>query len=185
MNNNGQLIKECLQNNRQAQQMLYKLYAPALLGICYRYTKSIEDAEDVLQEGFIKIFKNLHTYRYEGEFAAWMRRIIVNTALSYLNKHSRYKKEMVFSEVLMHAVTDDNPEINLDTKQLIETIRQLPAGYQTIFNLIAVEGYTHVEVSGLLGMNINTVRSQYKRARAMIIKTLQSQERKSINYNEL
>ena len=184
MTNNLQLVKDCLQNNRQAQQQLYKLYAPALLGVCYRYTKSIEDAEDVLQEGFIKIFKNLDKYRNEGELAAWMRRIIVNTALTYLNKHSRYKKEMIFDAIQLHPVTDENPEINLNTKQLIETIRKLPAGYQAIFNLVAVEGYSHVEVTGLLNMNINTVRSQYKRARSMIIKNLENQSSPNINYNE-
>lgn len=180
-----QLIQACLQNNRQAQQELYQLYGAAMLGICYRYTKSIEDAEDVLQEGFIKVFKNLQQFRNDGDIAAWIRRIMVNTAITYLHKHNRYKKEMVGEEDNnLHPVTDDNPEIHLHTKELIELIRTLPSGYQTIFNLAAIEGFEHTEIAALLQMNINTVRSQYKRARAMLIKKIEQQQNIIKNYEQ-
>lgn len=168
-----ELIKDCLRNKMGAQRELYNLYASSMLGVCYRYTKSIEDAEDVLQEGFIKVFTKLEQFNHDGELGAWIRRIMVNTAINYLQKHNRYKKQMQVDDMKLHPVSDENPEINLDTKDLVELIVQLPSGYQTIFNLVAVEGYDHVEVSKMLGMNINTVRSQYSRARAMLVARLQ------------
>lgn len=176
MNSTHQLVKDCIKNSRQAQEALYKQYASVMLGLCYRYTISIEDAEDVLQEGFIKVFHNIEKYRNEGDLGAWIRKIMVNTALTYLNKHNKYKKEMQLDEIQMHPLTDENIEVKLETKELIETIRQLPAGYQTIFNLVAVEGFSHVEIADLMKINVNTVRSQYKRARGIIIKKLTNNE---------
>src|SRR5690349_2389325 len=90
----SELIKKCIKGNSAAQYELYSRYAPSMMGVCYRYTKSIADAEDVLQEGFIKVFTRLHQYKYEGELGAWIRKIMVNTAISYLTKHNRYKREM-------------------------------------------------------------------------------------------
>lgn len=167
-----QLLTQCLKGKKEAQQQLYKQYAAVMLGLCYRYTKSYEDAEDVLQDGFIRVFTNLHQFKQEGELGAWIRRIMVNAALSYLNKHNRYRKEMNIDDITMHPVSDDDPEVKLDAKQLVEMIRQLPTGYQTIFNLVAVEGYDHSEAAVLLNMNVNTVRSQYSRARALLITIL-------------
>lgn len=167
-----QLLKNCIKGKKEAQLQLYQQYAAAMLGVCYLYTKSIEDAEDVLQEGFIKVFTRLHQFKQQGNIGAWIRRIMVNTAIDYLNKHKRYKNEMRADDPVLHPVTDENPEIKMDTKQLVEMIQQLPAGYQVIFNLIAVEGYEHAEVSKLLDMNINTVRSKYSRARMMLIMIL-------------
>jgi RNA polymerase sigma-70 factor (ECF subfamily) len=140
-----------------------------MMGVCYRYTKSAADAEDILQEGFIKVFTKLHQFKNEGDLGAWIRRIMVNTAITYLNKHNRYKRDMQLEALTMHPVSDDDPEINIDTKQLVEIIRTLSSGYQTIFNLVAVEGYSLIEVSQLLNINENTIRSRYSRARAMLI----------------
>jgi len=173
MTNTLQIIKDCLKNKRSAQHDLYNMYAPSMLGVCYRYTKSVEDAEDVLQEGFIKVFKSLHQYRMDGDIAAWIRRIMVNTAITYLNKHNRYKKDMQLEDIAVHPITEETPIHYIETKDLIELIRQLPTGYQTIFNLIAVEGFNHMEVSTLLNINVNTVRSQYSRARALLIKHIE------------
>jgi len=164
-----QLVTDCIKGKREAHQQLYQHYAAAMMGICYRYTKSIEDAEDVLQEGFIKVFTKLKQYKNEGELGGWIRKIMVNTAITYLNKHSRYRKEMQVDDMHLHPVSDDNPEIKLDTKDLVEIIRQLPAGYQTVFNLVAIEGFGYAEVAKMAGLNINTVRSRYSRARAQLI----------------
>lgn len=166
------LIKDCLNNSRAAQKHLYNTYASTMLGICYRYTKSLEDAEDVLQEGFIKVFTNLHQYKQQGEPGAWIRRIMVNTSIDYLQKHSRYRKELQFEQVPMHPVSNENPTITLETKDLVELIRELPAGYQAVFNLVAIEGYTHPEVGALLGISEQTSRSQYSRARSALVKLL-------------
>jgi len=167
-----ELIRECLNGNRNAQHLLYTRYAEVMLGTCYRYTKSLADAEDILQEGFIKVFTKLHQFKSNGELGAWIRRIMVNTAITYINKHSRYKREMQVSDIAVHPVSDDNPDIHVDTKELVELIRELPVSYQTVFNLVGVEGFSHVEVSKLLNINENTLRSQYNRARTMLINRL-------------
>jgi RNA polymerase sigma factor (sigma-70 family) len=165
----NQLVKRCLKNEREAQQQLYNQYAATMLGVCYRYTKSITDAEDILQEGFVRVFKNLHQYRFEGELGAWVRRIMVTTALNYLKRNARYQNDLAFDKIGMHPVTNETPEILLNTKELSALIQQLPTGYQTIFNLHAVEGYTHVEIGEILGIADGTSRSQYARARALML----------------
>jgi len=164
-----QLITACLKNDRASQKQLYQQYAEVMLGVCYRYTKSVVDAEDVLQEGFIRVFKNLHQYKFQGELGAWIRRIMVTTALNFLKRNARYQSDLAFDKIEMHPVTDENPEIQLNTKELASLIQQLPTGYQTIFNLHAVEGYSHVEIGALLGITDGTSRSQYARARALMI----------------
>jgi RNA polymerase sigma factor (sigma-70 family) len=169
MEQNQLLIKQCLKNDRSSQKQLYNQHAEVMLGVCYRYTKSVADAEDVLQEGFIRVFKNLHQYKSEGELGAWMRRIMVTTALNYLKRNAKYQHDLAFEKIEMHPVTDENPEVKMSTKELASLIQQLPTGYQTIFNLHAVEGYSHVEIGELLGISDGTSRSQYARARALLI----------------
>ncbi len=164
-----QLVKGCLRRDIVAQKQLYEHFASGMLGVCYRYTKSMTDAEDVLQEGFIMVYKNLHQFKFEGELGGWIRRIMVNTAINYLKKQSRYQTELLFTEGGMHPVSNDDPAVSLDAKELAELIRQLPPGYQAIFNLHAIEGYSHVEIGRILGINEGTSRSQYARARALLI----------------
>jgi RNA polymerase sigma factor (sigma-70 family) len=174
------LIHECLKNNRAAQKHLYNEYADVMLGVCYRYTKSLADAEDVLQEGFIKVFTNLQQYKQQGELGAWIRRIMVHSSIDYLKKHSRYRNEMAYEQLPMHPVSDENPAILLDTKDLVELIRELPAGYQTVFNLVGIEGFNHIETGELLGISEQTSRSQYSRARATLVKKLNNISSSSI-----
>jgi RNA polymerase sigma factor (sigma-70 family) len=168
-----QLVKDCLRGDGAAQKQLYEHFAGAMLGVCYRYTKSMVDAEDVLQEGFIMVFRNLHQFSFSGELGGWIRRIMVNTAINYLKKHSRYQTELLFTEGTLHPVSDDDPEVSLNTKELAELIRQLPPGYQAIFNLHAIEGYSHVEIGKILGIKEGTSRSQYARARSLLISWIQ------------
>ncbi|MEJ7740844.1 MAG: RNA polymerase sigma factor [Chitinophagaceae bacterium] len=163
------LVKDCLKGKREAQRQLYEQFAGSMLAVCYRYTKSVVDAEDILQEGSIKVYTHLHQYKFNGELGAWIRRIMVNTAINYLKKNSRYQSELSFNDLPMHPVFFENPEVHLEAKELADVIRQLPPGFQTIFNLHAVEGYTHVEIGQLLGINEGTSRSQYSRARALLI----------------
>ena len=170
------LVKECLKGKGGAQRQLYELFAESMLGICYRYTKSMTDAEDVLQEGFIKVFKYLHQYKSEGELGGWIRRIMVNTALTYLKQNKRYQSDLSFLDNGLHPVSNDNPDVALNAKDLAELIRQLPTGYQTIFNLHAVEGYSHVEIGKMLGIKEATSRSQYSRARSLLISWINTQK---------
>jgi RNA polymerase sigma factor (sigma-70 family) len=167
--NQNKLLHDCLKGKTSAQRELYAFFAHAMLGLCYRYTKSMTDAEDVLQEGFIKVFKNLHQYNGSGDLGAWVRRIMVNSAINYLKNERRYQYDLSFMEETLHPVSDENPEFILDAKELADLIRQLPTGYQTIFNMHAVEGYSHVEIASILGIHVGTSRSQYARARALLI----------------
>ncbi len=169
MTNHQQLIKDCLKGYPAAQKQLYQQFAPAMLGVCYRYTKSTQDAEDVLQDGFVRVFKFLDQYNKEGELGAWIRKIMVNTALNYLKKNKKYQQDLMFDTSELHVVSQDDPEMHLNAKELAELIRQMPTGYQTIFNLYAVEGYTHPEIGQMLGISENTSRSQYMRARQLLI----------------
>jgi RNA polymerase sigma-70 factor (ECF subfamily) len=165
----NQLLRDCLKLKPGAQRMLYEHFAPSMLGVCFRYTKNLEDAEDILQNGFVKVFKHLKQYKGEGELGAWIRKIMVNTALNYLKSNKKYQYDLSFDEMPLHLVSTENPDVNLQTKQLAELIRQLPTGFQTVFNLHAVEGYSHVEIASMLGISDGTSRSQYARARALLI----------------
>jgi len=179
-----QLVKDCVKGKPEAQRLLYEQFAKTMLGVCYRYTKSLKDAEDVLQDGFVKILLGIHQYKFEGELGAWIRRIMVNTALNFLKRDRKYRDGMYFNEQPLHPVTNDNPVIILEAKELAELIRQLPPGYQTVFNLHAVEGYSHVEIGQMLGIGDGTSRSQYARARALLISWIEkkSVEIKNENY---
>lgn len=167
------LIKDCLKRKPEAQKALYEHFAPTMLAVCFRYTKSLTDAEEVLQEGFIKVFTRLNQFKGDGELAAWIRKIMVNTALNLLKTNQRYRYDLSFDEMPLHLVSTENPEVNLDAKELAELIRQLPTGIQTIFNLHAVEGYKHVEIASILGISEGTSRSQYARARIILIEWIE------------
>jgi len=173
MDDQQKLVKDCLRNNAIAQKRLYDLFSGDMLGICYRYTKSMNDAEEVLQQGFIKVFRNLHQYKTQGELGAWIRRIMVNTAINYLKRKPRYQLDLSFEDNNLHPVTSGDTDVMLNVKDLLNLVRQLPPGFQTIFNLHAVEGYTHVEIGKMLGINEGTSRSQYARARALLISWLE------------
>jgi RNA polymerase sigma-70 factor (ECF subfamily) len=174
MTHEAEVIQGCLRNHAGAQKKLYDAYAPQMLGVCYRYTKSLEDAHDVLQEGFIRVFKNLHTWRGDGPLAAWIRRIMVTSALNWL----RSRKQLELNEGLekaeaAHVWEGPGPLESLQAKQIADIIRQLPAGFQTVFNLYAIEGYSHAEIAEMLSIKEATSRSQYLRARMTIIKMLE------------
>jgi RNA polymerase sigma factor (sigma-70 family) len=168
------LVKDCLKGKPAAQKQLYEHFARTMLSVCYRYTKSIADAEDVLQEGFVKVFLNLHQYKFQGELGAWIRRIMATTAINYLKRNARYQSDLLFPNDHLHAVTSEShPELKMEAKELADLIRQLPPGYQTIFNLYAVEGFNHVEIGKILGIQESTSRSQYARARSLLIQWIE------------
>src|SRR3954447_13018087 len=169
MTHHSALVKNCLKGKAAAQKQLYEEFAQQMLGVCYRYTKSLQDAEDVLQEGFVRVFKFLDQYNREGELGGWIRRIMVNTALNYLKKSQKYQHDLLFESTELHVINNDTPEVILNAKELAQLIRQLPTGYQTIFNLYAIEGFSHPEIGQMLGISENTSRSQYMRARHLLI----------------
>jgi len=160
------LIKACIKRDRKAQHQLYNQYKVYLFGVCTRYAKSRVEAEDILQEGFYKILKDLKQWSGEGELRAWMRRVVVNTALMHIRKY----RKMEFSDI--EDIALDHPKLlDLSFSQqdradaVIRMIQSLPDPYQTVFNLRAIEGYSFKEMAEKLGHNEATLRSHYLRAR--------------------
>ena len=161
-------IQRCLDNDPQAQKELYRRFAPKMFGICLRFTKNKMEAEDVLQEGFIKIFTYLKDYRSEGSLEGWIRRTIINTAINYYKKRI---KELSDIQVDQLEISDQEIEGIIDklsANELLSLIQKLPDGYRMVFNLSVIEGYTHKEVGKMLGISENTSKSQLSRARAVL-----------------
>ena len=176
---NNKLIKACLKGDRQAQFELYNQHKVALYGVCLRYMKSKEAAEDVLQEGFFTIFKKLHQYKGEGPIGAWMRKVMVNTALMYLRKHGKTTFTELDEQVFNNHYLLDNSLVEQDrANAVIHLIQQLPSAHQTVFNLKAIEGYSFREISEQLDINEATLRSHYLRARTHLQQLLQKEMNK-------
>ena len=163
------IIDGCLEGNRRDQELLYRRYSPKLYAVCLQYTSDDYEAKDVLQEGFIKIFENLHTYKSEGPIEAWMRRIVVNAALEkYRSRRPLYKVEDIdkLTEMGLEPGFEDYSE--LDAKMLMDIIKELPPQYRMVFNLFAIEGYLHKEISKMLKISIGTSKSNLARARLIL-----------------
>jgi RNA polymerase sigma-70 factor (ECF subfamily) len=164
----AQMLQDSLLNNKTAQQFLYQTYSPKMLGVCYRYAKNRMDAEDMLQEGFIKVFAQLHQYRQEGSLEGWIRRVMVHTCINNLKKNKRFNDCVDISNAAyLHSHEDFIPSI-IQAKQIVECIRSMPVGYKTVLNLYAIEGYSHKEIAMMLEIEEGTSRSQYARAKGML-----------------
>ena len=162
------LLAGCLKNNASSQEALYNRFSPRMLGVCYRFAKNREDAEDMLQEGFIKVFTQIHQYRNEGALEGWIRRIMVHTCINILKKNKKFSDSVdIIYANSVHVREEMIPSI-MQAKQVVECIRMLPMGYRTVLNLYAIEGFSHKEIAGLLDIEESTSRSQYTRAKAML-----------------
>ena len=167
-----ELVEECMAGKPNAQEKLFKLYSGKLFAIALRYMGSREEAEDVLQESFIKIFKSLNQWKGDGPLGGWMRRVVVNTSLTQLK--SRIKKQNEISIDTAYTV-HDNQESQLEKLQaddLLKIISEMPAGYRTVFNLFAIEGFGHKEISDQLGINESTSKTQYLKAKNWLLKRI-------------
>ncbi len=162
------LIKGCLNNDSVAQKELYTKYSPKMLAVCYRYAHNREDAEDMLQEGFIKVFSQMHSFEHRGAFEGWIRRIIVHTCINILKKNKKFNENVDIIHATGLYVRKESIPAIIQAKQIIECIRILPLGYRTVLNLFAIEGYSHREISQMLEIEESTSRSQYTRAKAML-----------------
>ena len=163
-----QMLAGSIKNNASAQEAFYNKFSPKMLGVCYRFAKNREDAEDMLQEGFIKIFTQIHQYRNEGALEGWIRRIVVHTCINVLKKNKKFAESVdIIHANSIHVKEDMIPSI-MQAKQVVECIRMLPMGYRTVLNLYAIEGYSHKEIAGMLDIEESTSRSQYTRAKAML-----------------
>ena len=166
-----QLIEGCVRGEPWAQKIMYELHAPAMMSVCQRYVCNRETAQDLLHDGFVKMFTRIHTYSGSGSFRGWMRMIFVRTALEYLRRKGvlRYCFDM---EDINYQLEDANISLfeHLSVDDLFACVANLPDGYRTIFNMHAMESYTHVEIAKELGISEGTSRSQYARARQLLQK---------------
>ena len=179
----NQIIEGCKKGKRNSFNMLYQKYASVMLGICYRYSKTKAEAEDVLQEGFIKIFQKITTYEGRGSFEGWMKRIMINTAINNFKSNSKhyYHEDIDMDNSLKLRSDEENmpyqPETEINKEQLIKLIQELPAGYQIVFNLYVLEGLTHQEIAEELEFSINTSKSQLSKARKWLRNKLTTKEK--------
>lgn len=163
------IINGCLNGNRRDQELLYRRHAPKLYAVCLQYSGNDEEARDILQEGFIKIFENLNHYKYEGSFEGWMRRIIVNTALEkYRSRHNLYRVDDIDNIPELDSEPDSEDYSGLDAEDLMEIIRELPPKYRMVFNLFAIEGYSHKEIGQMVNISEGTSKSNLARARIIL-----------------
>ncbi len=162
------LIKGCLQNDATAQQELYHRYSPKMLSVCYRFAKNREDAEDMLQEGFIRVFTQIRQFENRGALEGWIRRIVVHTCINILKKNKKFSESVDIIHAASLEVREENIPSILQAKQVVECIRMLPLGYRTVLNLYAIEGYSHKEIAHILDIEESTSRSQYTRAKNML-----------------
>ena len=174
------LIDGCIHGNRQMQEILYHKFSSKMYGVCLRYSGNAEDANDLLQEGFIKVYNNLKKFRGEGSFEGWMRRIFVNTSIEHFRKKVKLHN---VGEVQENTIEDFDLNI-LDTlaeKDILTLVHELSPGYKTIFNMHVVEGYSHKEIADMLGITEGTSKSQLARAKGVLKKSLEKRLNKTSN----
>jgi len=175
-----ELIGGCKNNNTGCQKLLFDKYSGIMMTICIRYAHDLSEAEDMLQEGFIRVYKYIHQYRSEGSFEGWLKRIFVNTALKILQK-----KVIRFSEIDAYVESnhteDSNPFSTLQEHEILQLISNLPTGYRVVFNMYVMEGYRHNEIAVKLGITDGTSRSQLAKAKKLLRQQIQEQQKLS-NY---
>ena len=164
------LINGCIQGNRQMQEELYNRFSGKMYAVCLRYANNAEDAQDLLQEGFIKVFRNLHRFRAEGSFEGWIRRVFVNSSIEHFRKKSLQLSKVSDKEENTIEDSDISALDQLAEKDIIALVQELSPGYRTVFNLYVVEGYSHKEIGEMLDISEGTSKSQLARARSILQK---------------
>ncbi|HRW21882.1 MAG TPA: sigma-70 family RNA polymerase sigma factor [Bacteroidales bacterium] len=163
------IIARCKKMEKQAQKKLYDLYAPVLMGIALRYGKNRQDAEDILQDAFSKILLNIDKYSETGSFEGWMKRVLINTAITYYRKNSKHMFHTDFNDIA--EIKPDNNTVSdseFTRAELLAAINSLPDGFRLVFNLRVIEGYKHREIAEILGVEVGTSKSQFFRARTLL-----------------
>jgi RNA polymerase sigma-70 factor (ECF subfamily) len=173
----NRLIKGCLKGDRASQRMLYEKYAPLMLGICRRYLHSLPEAEDALMRGFLKMFTKLTKLQDTAKFDFWFKRIIVNECLMTLRKLKRVK----MTDLEEYAWPSEPPRIfgQLEESMILDMLDQLPPGYRTVFNMYVIEGFKHKEIAEVLGISVNTSKSQLIMARKRLQQMIEQMDRES------
>ncbi len=185
MMSDQQIIEGCARHERKAQQGLYDQYSRFLLGVCMRYATDKAEAEDILQESFLKIFLNIKDFSGTGSFIGWLRKVAVNTAITHYHKNLKYRYHVEIEEyVSVETGVSSFEEDFFTSEELFKVLNELPPGYRMVFNLYAVEGYKHKEIAEILGIDTNTSKSQYSRAKAVIRDKLENLGKLKSSYTE-
>ncbi len=166
-----EILRGCLKGDRKYHKMLFDHFSPKMFSICLRYGKGYHAAEDILQEGFIKIYKNIHKFRGDGSFEGWMKRIFVNTAIEHYRKSVPLYPILEVDNSKFDMIIDDTID-RISAQELMLLVNDLADGYRTIFNLYVIEGYPHKEIAKRLGISEGTSKSQLARARYMLQKMI-------------
>lgn len=170
------LISGCINGDRKMQEELYRIFSPKMFAICMRYCSNYQEAEDLLQEGFIKVFGNISRFRNEGSFEGWMKRIFVNTAIEGFRKN-HFLNNMMEVEEMKNDIVQEDDFHQLSAADLLRMVQALSPGYRTVFNLYAIEGYNHQEIADMLGISVGTSKSQLARARYILQKMVLSSQK--------
>lgn len=177
-----QLVKKCLEKDALAQKELFETYSNKMMGVCLRYLRDEAEAQDVLQMGFVKVFEKMYMYNQEGSLEGWIRRIIVNTALDAIRKNKKFSNDVELDKVDYHLQShQENALDSLLAGDLLNIIQQMPEGFRTVFNMYAIEGYSHKEIAKQLKVTESTSKSQYSRARAYLKKIIMKEETVDVN----
>lgn len=168
--NEKQLIESCRKGDRIGQKELYNRFARKMMGVCYRYVNDKETASDLLQDGFVKVFSSLDSYSGTGSFEGWIRKIFVNTALEFLRKMDVLRDATDLDNTAELVQPDSSVISSMTADELMQLVHELPPGFRTVFNLFAIEGYSHKEIAELMNITESTSRSQFTRARQMLQK---------------
>jgi len=170
--NETELIRGCMRGSTQCQRQLYERFAGKMYAVCLRYARTPSDAADILQEGFIKVFTKMSQYQFQGSFEGWIRRIMVNTALRTYQRQ-RFDQESSGYETLPESPVEADAIASLSEAELLNLINKLPDGYRIVFNMVAIEGFSHAEVAETLGIQESTSRSQLTKARRWLTEQLE------------
>lgn len=173
------LLEGCRRGDRKAQENLYRMLSPRMMAVCMRYAKDSADAEDILQMGFVKVFRKLSEFRNEGSFEGWIRRIMVNTAIEAYRKNLRSLNVVDIEEVYDYPQSTFDMS-GLELKDLMKMICQLPDGYRMVFNMYVIEGFSHKEIAAQLGISEGASKSQLSRARSVLKERILKME--GLNY---
>lgn len=177
-----ELVKRCKAGQRKAQEMLYKLFASKMMGVCLRYAVDRMEAEDILQNGFIRVFQKIADYRGDGSFEGWVRRIMVHSSIEYYRKHHRMMQLVDLEDAGHEPSVNAAAASSLEAKDLLLLIKGLSPGYRMVFNLYAIDGYSHKEIAEMTGITEGASKSQLSRARAILKEQVLQLEKKSYEY---
>jgi RNA polymerase sigma factor (sigma-70 family) len=171
-----EIVEGCLKGNRLFQKALFDRYSPRILAICMRYTNNTDEAYDILQDTFIKVFEKIISYKNEGSFEGWLKRICVNTALDHIRRNKMDKFTDDVDSVQFKLSSSQGTLDDLLAEDLMEILKSLPAGYRTVFNMYVIDGYSHKEIADHLNITESTSKSQFSRARAILQKIIIEKE---------